>query len=300
LLYNVTAIGGRIGIDAYANEASVVRIKAFNSIVRGGESDIEAISQAPGESQVEIELSHSNFATVEATGGAEVSEPTENANQEAAPLFVDEAGGDYREAVGSPTRLAGDLAVVLPGEVDLAGNSRTTNCAGTVGVDIGAYQYECPTPESGSGEELNPVNPITTPIGTPPDNQLPCACVGEGRPHIDLSKLTLKPAKFVVEGKAPKGVALGTTISYTLSAKATVSLEIRGKPTVKGKKQKTVILGTLIEQGKAGANHFKFSGKLKGKPLQPGSFTLRATATAFGQQSDPETAHFTVLAPAIP
>ena len=75
-------------------------------------------------------------------------------------------------------------------------------------------------------------------------------------------------------------------------------LEVLGKPTVKGKKQKTVVLGTISEAGKAGANSSKFNGKLKGKPLEPGAFALRATVTAYGLRSDEETRHFTVLAPA--
>ena len=293
-LFNVTAVGGSVGIEIYANEASTLKVTAVNTIARGGEFDIEALSQNPPESTVEALLSHSNFATVEASGGAEVSEPTESGNQEAAPVFVDEAGGDYREAEGSPTRLAGDLGVVLPGELDLAGESRTTNCLGTTAVDIGAYQYEC-LPPPGPPLPL----PDATPPGdtTPPGNGVPCTCAGPAPSKPSLSKLALKPTKFVVEGKAPKGISHGTTISFTLSAAATVRLEVLGKPTVKGKKQKTVVLGTISEAGKAGANTFKFNGKLKGKALQPGAFTLRATATAHGVRSDEETAHFTVLAP---
>jgi hypothetical protein len=143
-LYDVTAIGA-IGINAFANGATV-KLGVVNTIARGTTFDLVANSQSPPTSSVEVELSHSNFAVPPVIGGAEVTAPTENGNQSAAPIFVDEAGGDYREAEGSPTRLAGDLGVVLPGEVDLAGNSRTTNCAGTVGVDIGAYQFECPPP----------------------------------------------------------------------------------------------------------------------------------------------------------
>jgi hypothetical protein len=281
LLYNVTAIGGRIGIDAFANEASVVTIKAFNTIVRGGEFDIEARSAAPLESHVEVALAHSNFATVEAIGGAEVSEPTANGNQTAPPIFVDEAGFDYREAASSPTRLAGDLGAVLPGEVDLAGNPRTTTCAGTVGVDIGAYQYECPTPEP-------PPEPPARTLPLPPGPPPPAAPVAP-----QLSKLALKPKKFTDTGKAPKG----TTVSFTLSATASVKLEVLGKKTVKSKK-KTVTLGTLpVVSGKAGANSVKFSGKLKGKPLEPGKYTLRATATASGLSSATATAGFEVLIP---
>jgi hypothetical protein len=69
-----------------------------------------------------------------------------------------------------------------------------------------------------------------------------------------------------------------------------------GRKTMKGKK-KTVVLGTLPElAGKVGANSVKFSGKVKGKPLAPGSYTLKATASGTAGSSKPTTASFTVLA----
>lgn len=287
-LFNVTAIGA-LGIDVVTNESATIEVDAVNSIFQGGEFDVAAESQAPTTANVEIELSRSNFATVGASGGVVVTLPTENGNQEAAPVFADEAGGDYREAAGSPTRLAGDLAAVLTGETDLAGNPRTTNCAGTVGVDIGAYQYECPAPESTPtlpGDEKKPDNPIGTQV-------TPLAPPAMAPSLPSLSKLALKPAKFTDTGKAPKG----TTISFALAAAASVKLEVLGKKTVEGKR-KTVTLGTLGPiSGKVGANSVKFSGKVKGKPLAPGSYALRATASATGGSSAPATKTFTVLAP---
>jgi hypothetical protein len=134
---------------------------------------------------------------------------------------------------------------------------------------------------------LIPVAPVTwtaNPFSSPTASVNPPA----------LSKLALKPAKFTVTGKAPKG----TKISFTLSAAATVKLEVLGKKTVKGKKPKTVTLGSLASlPGKSGANSVKFNGKVKGKLLEPGKYTLRAIATGSGGSSKPATATFTVLAP---
>lgn len=286
-LSNVTAIGA-FGLDVVTNESATIKVDAANSIFRGSEADVAAESQAPPTSTVEIELSHSNFASVETAGGASVSEPTENGNQIAAPIFVDEAAGDYREAEGSPTRLVGDLGAVLPGETDLVGKPRTTDCAGTVGVDIGAYQFECPTPPPTPGPTPQP------PVGPevkPPDNRLPCACVGIPLPRPTLKKLALKPAQFTDRGKGKKG----TTISFTLSGPGPVGLEVLGEKTVKGKK-KSVVLGRLPKlAGKAGANSVKFDGKVNGKPLEPGKYTLQASV---GGPSPAATASFTVLAPA--
>jgi len=285
-LVNVTAIGGFAGISVNANEHSSLTLDATNTIASGGQADVVANSFATT-APVAVNLSHSNFETTETEGAeAHVSLPTAAGNQSAPPSFVNAAAGDYREQAGSPTRLAGELGAVLPGEVDLDGNPRTTNCAGTVGVDIGAYQFECPAP----------------PVVTPPAEEkkaepAPIASPAPGKPG--LSKLALKPSKFVVAGKPPKGVARGTTISFTLSTAATVKLEVLTKKTVKGKKPKTVTVGSLPPvKAKAGANSVKFSGKLNGKALDPGKYTLRATATAAGLSSSPLTAGFQVLAPA--
>jgi hypothetical protein len=293
-LLNVTVIGGSEGIVAAANEAATVELHATNTIASGGVFDV-AVRSFATTAPVEVTLSHSNFEKIDLEGSeASITAPTEDGNQEAAPVFVDEAAGDYREAEGSPTRLAGDLAAVLPGELDLTGSSRTTNCAGTVGVDIGAYQYECPPPETPvvtPGGDDGGSGPPTTTVGTPTltTNPPPPPAVPD-KPA--LSRLKLKPARFTVTGKAPKG----TTISFTLSAAATVKLEVLGKKTVKGKKT-TVTLGTLASvPGASGAGSVKFSGKVKGKPLAPGSYTLRATATAAGGSSAPATTTFTVLA----
>jgi hypothetical protein len=111
-------------------------------------------------------------------------------------------------------------------------------------------------------------------------------------PKPVLSKLALKPARFTTTGMAPKG----TTISYALSAPATVTIEVLGTKTVKGKK-KTVTLGSLPHApGNAGADSAKFNGKVKGKALEPGKYTLRVTAGGPGGSAKPATKTFTVLA----
>jgi hypothetical protein len=66
-LFNVTAIGA-FGIDVVTNESATIKVDAVNTIFHGSESDVGAESQAPPTSNVEIELSHSNFATIAAAG----------------------------------------------------------------------------------------------------------------------------------------------------------------------------------------------------------------------------------------
>ncbi len=269
-LFNVTAIGGNTGIFVGANQQSSVTLNATNTIASGATADVVGSSNATT-APVVVNLSHSNFADIEKEGTAvsvvSITSPAVAGNQSAPPLFVNAATGDYREQEGSPTRLAG--------------NPRTTNCAGTVGVDIGAYQFECPPPVIGPST-VAVIKPPPPPVAKPV-----------------LSKLALKPSKFVTTGKPPKGHAKGTTISFTLSTAASVKLEVLEKKTVKGKK-KTVTLGSLPKVvGKAGANKVKFAGKLKGKtePLGPGNYTLRATATGAGGSSAPVKTGFEVLIP---
>lgn len=287
-LFNVTAVGGGEGIVAAANNNSTVKVHATNTIASGGSLDVAARSFAAS-APVEVTLSHSNFEEVELEGtNASITSSAAAGNQTAAPLFVDATAGDYREQEGSPTRLAGDLGVIQPGELDLAANPRTTNCAGTVGVDIGAYQFECPTPPPPPPPPQDGGGTGTTPTDNKPPVSPPAA-----PPRPTLSKLLLKPVKFTTTGKASRG----TTISFSLSTAASVNLEVLAKKTVKGKK-KTVTLGSLPPvSGTAGVNSVRFAGKLKGKPLDPGKYTLRATATAAGLSSPPASAGFEVRIP---
>jgi hypothetical protein len=67
-LFNVTAIGA-FGIEVVTNESATVKVKAVNTIAQGSTLDVSAESLEPPNSNVELELSHSNFATVGASGG---------------------------------------------------------------------------------------------------------------------------------------------------------------------------------------------------------------------------------------
>jgi hypothetical protein len=283
-LYNVTAIGGAIGIEAIANESAQVRIEAFNTIARGAEYDIFARSVAPPTSEAEITIKHSNFAHAGTEGNGEVSSPTVDGNQSAAPVFVDEVGGDFREAATSPTVDAGSATYPV-GAFDLAGAARTITCEGTAYVDIGAYELgECPPPKE-------PEKPQTGGGGT----GSPTPIIGGGRPPgppaPKLTNLALTPSSFAVSGKKK-----GTTISFSLSESATVKLEVFGKKNGKGK---PVRFGTLpAVHGHVHSNRVRFAGKLKGKSLAPGKYTLRVTATTSVLKSATQSKPFQVVAPA--
>lgn len=123
-------------------EGSVLQLSAFNVIARGTDVDVQATTGGEGVRVVTAALSNSNFASVETQPLlTTVTPPGSNGNQVGAPLFVNAAAGDFREAAGSPTVDAG-LNDPLNGPLDLAGNARSLPaCLGGAPVtDIGAYE----------------------------------------------------------------------------------------------------------------------------------------------------------------
>lgn len=69
----------------------------------------------------------------------------------------------------------------------------------------------------------------------------------------------------------------GTTVSYTLSAPASVTLRIE-RASGKGGRYKPMSV-RLTHEGVAGRNALRFTGRIAGKTLRPGRYRLRATAT---------------------
>ncbi|HVO54742.1 MAG TPA: hypothetical protein VMT37_10040 [Solirubrobacterales bacterium] len=133
-----------VGLLAAEHEAGTqLTVEAVNVIARGPGKDVEA--KASGGGEAGVSLSNSSFESVRSIGGALISPSNAAGNQTAAPLFVDAAAGDFREAAGSPTIAAG-LTDPLNGALDLAGQPRTQDgCHGTA-TDIGAYELIVPVP----------------------------------------------------------------------------------------------------------------------------------------------------------
>jgi alpha-tubulin suppressor-like RCC1 family protein/uncharacterized protein YecT (DUF1311 family) len=108
-------------------------------------------------------------------------------------------------------------------------------------------------------------------------------------------------------------VPTGTTFSYTLNERATVTLAFTQKhpghivahrcqtPTGtnhnKPRCTRTQTIATLTATGHAGPNHLPFKGRIpRSRTLRPGTYTLVITARAFGSTSRPRTVTFTILA----
>lgn len=95
-----------------------------------------------------------------------------------------------------------------------------------------------------------------------------------------LTRVSLSPARFSVgKTKTAKKLKRGTSVRYTLSERATVTLAI----TRSGQRKP---VGTLVRRGEQGANRIAFSGRLGSKALKPGRYVLILTAVdAAGNRS---------------
>jgi hypothetical protein len=256
---NVTAIAtgvNSVGIQARYNGPAGGNHTLIlgNSIAGGSTFDLRAESSVNGSGVIEV--SNSNFHSVSATGTATISGP---ANQVAPPAFVDAPAGDYREAPGSPTIDAGSREGI--GALDLEGNPRSLGAA----PDIGAFEFVPPTQ-------------------TPPAGLLTSLAV------VPKAFRSLKQGGAIA-GATRSKPKQGAIVRYGLSGAAVVGFSVerslRGRsvggkcrkqtPANRGKRKctrYTQLRGDFSQQGAAGTNSFRFSGRLQNRALKPGKYRL--------------------------
>ena len=230
-----------------------------NSILSGGEYDLQSVMGFSGPGNIDV--AYSNFDVAKQEPGTTITQGA--GNQSAPPQFVNAAAGDYREAAGSPTIDAG-VADQL-GTLDLDGNARPLGGA----PDIGAYEFV----------------PPAAPVAAPGEIQ-----------SLAVAPKAFKPVNAggaILSAKKKKKAPVSTTVKYTLSAAATVAFSVErklpgrkvGKRCVKQTRANRTkkrcsrfkaVKGTFTHSGQAGADSFKFSGRLNGKALKPGSYRLVA------------------------
>jgi hypothetical protein len=195
---NVTAIAHGTGAQAIRASIGTVdsaNVVVKNTIARGDGADL--VAESPGPSFAKITVSNSNYragSVVQTGPGGSVVDA--GGNQTAAePLFVNAAGGDYHELLGSPT-IDGGTIDVFTGPLDLDGRPRSLGLA----PDIGAY-------------ELPPL-PVT-----PPDTTAPSLALSRVPKRITRRRL-LRGLRVTVTPSEPaallaelQGRARGATIA---------------------------------------------------------------------------------------
>lgn len=136
VLRNDLIYGGGDALYGGGNSATVT-YTVTNTIFHSVNGDDINIQDQDGSSStpVSVTADHSNYSKVTAANGATVTPSNTAGNQSAAPLFVNAAGGNFREAAGSPTINAGADSL-LNGLLDLAGLSRKIGAH----TDIGPYE----------------------------------------------------------------------------------------------------------------------------------------------------------------
>jgi hypothetical protein len=250
------SIGARVaynGVPLGGNCTLLLR----NSIVSGDRYDLDLYFGGIGSGNVAAD--HSNFDVVNQAPNTALTQGP--GNQTEPPLFVDATAGNYREAPGSPTIDAGTAEGTSA--TDLDGNARVLGPA----PDIGAFE-------------------LVPPAVVPP-------AAGQ------IQSLSLAPRGFravnageaIISARKKKKAPIGATVTYSLSAAGPVEFSVEHrlpgrkvgkrcvKPTRANRTKKRCsrfkgVKGTFTHSGQAGQNSFKFSGRIGGKGLKPGSYRL--------------------------
>ncbi len=135
-----------------------------------------------------------------------------------------------------------------------------------------------PSPEPGPVVTAPVVTVVTNPVVGNPVVTPP---VATDRTPPGLTKVSLSRTRWRVAGKGP-------AVRYTLSEAATLTLTIF-------RERSTKALGAFRATGRAGTNRLTFSGRVKGKRLKAGRYTMKLVATdAAGIHSKPASVSFRV------
>jgi CSLREA domain-containing protein len=195
-------------------------------------------------------------------------------------------------AAGSPAIDAVPATGAACPTTDQRGVSRPQGAA----CDIGAFELNAPT-------RVTP--PPGAPI-TPPRAIL-----------ARLSRMTLSPKAFRAAPAGPTALAatarFGTRVSYTLNedakvrfrvARALPGRRVRGGGCValsahnrSARKCTRLVLvrGAFVRSGRAGVNKLRFTGRIRGHRLHPGSYRLQGTPSAAGQPGPRSATAFTII-----
>jgi hypothetical protein len=219
LLRNVTAEAtgaNSVGIDYSAGGNGHFDITAVNVIAHGQGTDIIAEAD-PLPATTIVTIDHSNYVTGVPLGAGSQITPT--ALQSAAPVFVDAAARDFREAPGSPTIDAG-ITSAANGSLDVYGLPRVLGLS----TDIGAAEYD-PFAGVTLAQQKSKVKKRKATVAIACPGGVPSPCQGTVTLTFSQGRKTL------TAGSSAFTIASGTTGSATvkISKKASKRLAKKGK-----------------------------------------------------------------------
>jgi hypothetical protein len=155
--------------------------------------------------------------------------------------------------------------------------------AGSQSCHQGAVVQAPPPPDPGAGASLGPSGSTSGP--TPIADSI--------RPVLSATSLSRAVFRAAPRGPSVSAVAVGTQVRYKLSEAAITHFRVQ-----RLKSRRYVSLrGGFTHAGKAGANRFKFTGRLRGRKLKPGSYRLVEVAVdAAGNKSATKRVRFRIVA----
>lgn len=231
----------------------------------------DILATGPGPATVSAESS--GYSTASAASGATVTPPASAGNVSGDPAFASPSTGDFALGAGSPMLERGNLTLMEPGELDLAGNPHVqSDCGVILNPDIGAYElqrvFACPTP---------PAQPL--PLAT------------RRTPVIGSASISA-PRRAHHPGKARAG-----KLTFTLNEAATVTVvlerlskgHVRRKACVARARACTrrIKVAGLHFAGKAGANRFTLPSLKLLRHLKAGRYAIVLTAVNSHHLSSP-------------
>lgn len=294
---------------AYAR--GVVRdsvVRGFATSLRRRVADSSTPCTGCGTASADLAVSYSSFAAAavaSAAGDPGTLTLGPGNLDDPDPLFTDVGLGNLRLRAGSPLIDRGDPAGIQSGEssVDLNEGPRVIGPRS----DIGALESPLPLPLP----SLSPTSgaDVVAPV-------LSKAALTRRRFRVARAATPILATTGAQRKKRP---ASGTTLGYTLSERATVTLKLerklRGRRIAnRGKRPRCLIetrsnrkrpnkrcavykkAGTLTRSGTAGRQRVKLSGRVGSRRLKPGTYRLTASARdVAGNTGKRRTLAFTVV-----
>ncbi len=155
----------------------------------------------------------------------------------------------------------------------------------------------------------------TPPPGCPPN--CPPPPPGAGKPSLSAFSVSPKTFRSASRGASVartrrRVIPIGTKVSYTLSQAATTTFTLQRRTTGRRVNGRCVaprrsnrtrrrcsryvnVSGSFSRAGAAGANSFKFTGRLRGRKLSPGTYKVTAVASNANGKSSSRTTTFTIV-----